>query len=37
MRGAEATTWLESLRLPSRLVTADGAVARVADWPAAAA
>jgi thiamine biosynthesis lipoprotein len=37
VRGAEAATWLESLRLPSRLVTADGAVARVADWPAAAA
>jgi thiamine biosynthesis lipoprotein len=37
VRGAAALPWLDSLRLPARLVSADGSVARVADWPAAAA
>jgi thiamine biosynthesis lipoprotein len=37
VRGAAALQWLDSLRLPARLVTADGSVARVADWPAVAA
>jgi FAD:protein FMN transferase len=36
-RGAAALQWLDSLRLPARLVGVDGAVARVADWPPAAA
>jgi thiamine biosynthesis lipoprotein len=33
-RGAAALAWLDSLRLPARLVGPDGMVARVADWPA---
>jgi thiamine biosynthesis lipoprotein len=37
VRGSSALSWLDSLRLPSRLVGVDGAVARVADWPAVAA
>jgi thiamine biosynthesis lipoprotein len=36
VRGASAPSWLDSLRLPARLVGADGSVARVANWPAAA-
>jgi hypothetical protein len=28
-----AVAWLESLRLPSRLVAHDGAVTRIAGWP----
>jgi FAD:protein FMN transferase len=36
-RGAAALQWLDSLRLPARLVGVDGAVERVADWPPAAA
>jgi len=36
VRGAGALGWLDSLRLPARLVAVDGAVARVADWPAEA-
>lgn len=36
VRGAAALSWLDSLRLPARLVAADGVVARVADWPAVA-
>jgi thiamine biosynthesis lipoprotein len=33
VRGEAALPWLEQLRLPSRLVTHDGEVARVAGWP----
>jgi thiamine biosynthesis lipoprotein ApbE len=33
VRGESAVAWLESLRLPSRLVAHDGAVTRVAGWP----
>jgi thiamine biosynthesis lipoprotein len=33
VRGAGALGWLDSLRLPARLVGIDGMVARVADWP----
>jgi FAD:protein FMN transferase len=36
VRGAAALAWLDSLRLPSRLVGLDGVVARVSDWPAEA-
>jgi thiamine biosynthesis lipoprotein len=34
IRGVEALPWLESMSLPSRLVTIDGAVTHVAGWPA---
>ena len=34
IRGDQAPAWLASLKLPARLVTADGAVRTVADWPA---
>jgi thiamine biosynthesis lipoprotein len=34
IRGERALTWLESLRLPSRLVGVDGMVVHVAGWPA---
>lgn len=37
VRGASAPSWLGSLRLPARLVAADGEISRVANWPAAAA
>ena len=33
VRGAEATSWLEELGLPSRLVGVDGCVRHVAGWP----
>jgi FAD:protein FMN transferase len=33
IRGERALAWLESLGLPSRLVTAQGAVRHVAGWP----
>jgi thiamine biosynthesis lipoprotein len=33
VRGARARTWLESLRLPSRLVAADGTVTHAGGWP----
>jgi thiamine biosynthesis lipoprotein ApbE len=33
VRGESAVAWLESLRLPSRLVAHDGAVTRAAGWP----
>ena len=33
VRGEAAVPWLESLRLPARLVRADGTVVRVAGWP----
>jgi thiamine biosynthesis lipoprotein ApbE len=33
VRGESAVAWLESLRLPSRLVAHDGAVTRTAGWP----
>jgi thiamine biosynthesis lipoprotein len=33
VRGESAVAWLESLRLPSRLVAHDGAVIRTAGWP----
>jgi thiamine biosynthesis lipoprotein len=36
VRGAGALPWLDSLRLPARLVGLDGVVARVSDWPAEA-
>ncbi len=36
VRGAAALPWLDSLRLPARLVGVDGEVARVSDWPAEA-
>jgi thiamine biosynthesis lipoprotein len=34
IRGDRAPAWLASLKLPARLVTQDGAVRMVADWPA---
>ncbi len=34
IRGEAAVAWLESLRLPSRLVGVDGRVRHVAGWPA---
>ena len=34
IRGDQAPAWLAGLKLPARLVTADGAVRTVADWPA---
>lgn len=34
IRGQEAVPWLDSLALPSRLVSATGRVVRVAGWPA---
>ena len=34
VRGASAPAWLESAGLPARLVDRDGAVLRVAGWPA---
>jgi thiamine biosynthesis lipoprotein len=37
VRGAGALPWLDSLKLPSRLVGLDGVVARVANWPSEAA
>ena len=33
VRGEEATRWLESLALPSRLVRGDGSVLHLAGWP----
>ena len=36
VRGRPAADWLERAGLPARLVAADGAVARVAGWPAPA-
>ena len=33
IRGERAPAWLASLQLPARLVTQDGAVRTVADWP----
>ena len=33
IRGDQAPAWLASLKLPARLVTRDGAVRTVADWP----
>ena len=33
IRGERAVAWLESLRLPSRLVGVDGTVVHVAGWP----
>jgi thiamine biosynthesis lipoprotein len=33
VRGAAALAWLDSLRLPARLVGMDGIVARVCNWP----
>jgi thiamine biosynthesis lipoprotein len=33
IRGERAVSWLESLRLPSRLVTIDGVARHVAGWP----
>ncbi len=33
VKGAVAVQWLESLRLPSRIVTVDGRILRVAGWP----
>jgi FAD:protein FMN transferase len=36
IRGARATGWLEELKLPSRLVRADGVVEHVAGWPSGA-
>ncbi len=36
VRGAPALSWLDSLRLPARLVGADGRVAHVSSWPAEA-
>lgn len=33
VRGERALAWLQSLRLPSRLVSDDGAVSHVAGWP----
>jgi thiamine biosynthesis lipoprotein len=37
VRGAAALPWLDSLRLPARLVAPDGMVARVGHWPEEAA
>jgi FAD:protein FMN transferase len=34
VRGSRAVEWLESLGLPSRLVSVDGSVRRVGGWPA---
>jgi thiamine biosynthesis lipoprotein len=36
VRGAPARAWLDSLRLPARLVGSDGLVTRVSNWPAEA-
>lgn len=36
VRGAAALPWLDSLRLPARLVGLDGQVAQVSNWPAEA-
>lgn len=36
VRGASAPSWLDELRLPARLVTADGATVTVGGWPAEA-
>jgi FAD:protein FMN transferase len=36
VRGEEAVAWLQSLRLPSRLVRADGTVRHLAGWPSQA-
>jgi FAD:protein FMN transferase len=36
VRGAAALPWLDSLRLPARLVGLDGVVARVSNWPSEA-
>jgi len=33
VRGEHALEWLESLGLPSRLVSADGSVRHLAGWP----
>jgi thiamine biosynthesis lipoprotein len=33
IRGERAVGWLQSLRLPSRLVTADGVARHIAGWP----
>ena len=33
VRGEDAAAWLQSLRLPSRLVRADGSVHHLAGWP----
>jgi thiamine biosynthesis lipoprotein len=33
VRGSSAVEWLQSLRLPSRLVSVDGGVRHVAGWP----
>ena len=33
IRGQQAVPWIGSLRLPARLVTADGDVLRLGDWP----
>jgi len=37
VRGASALPWLDSLKLPARLVAPDGVVAHVANWPVEAA
>lgn len=37
VRGRRAPEWLDGLGLPSRLVSAEGAVLRLAGWPAGAA
>jgi thiamine biosynthesis lipoprotein len=34
IRGDQAPAWLAGLKLPARLVTQDGVVRTVADWPA---
>jgi thiamine biosynthesis lipoprotein len=34
VRGEDAPSWLEELRLPARLVSRDGEVVTVAGWPA---
>jgi thiamine biosynthesis lipoprotein len=36
LRGPDAPSWLEALKLPARLVATDGAVVHVAGWPAEA-
>ena len=33
VKGASGATWLEQLKLPARLVSAEGQVVRVAGWP----
>jgi thiamine biosynthesis lipoprotein len=33
VRGARAAAWLESLELPSRLVSVEGEVLHLAGWP----